>query len=77
MAAGAALPTLSQVQTLDTAHLREAGQYWTRTGNQWERAFGEVHERMAAPGGVPWEGQAAAAQERSYLDLVKVRGVSD
>jgi hypothetical protein len=78
MTAGAALPTLSQVQTLDTAYLREAGQHWTRTGNLWERAFAEVHERMAAPGGVPWKGQAAAsAQDRSYLDLVKVRGASD
>jgi hypothetical protein len=78
MAAGTALPTLSQVQTLDTAHLREAGEYWTRTGNLWEQAFGEVHEQIAAPGGVPWEGQAAAsAQERSYLDLVKVRGAAD
>jgi hypothetical protein len=78
MAAGTALPTLSQVQTLDTAHVREAAKYWTRTGNLWERAFGEVHEQMAAPGGVPWEGHAAAsARERSYLDLVKVRGASD
>jgi hypothetical protein len=78
MTASTALPTLSQVQTLDTAYLREAGQHWTRTGNLWERAFAEVHEQIASPGGVPWEGQAAAsARERSYLDLVKVRGASD
>jgi hypothetical protein len=78
VAAAAALPTLSQVRTLDTAYLREAAEYWTRTGNLWEQAFGEVHERMSTPGGATWKGQAAgAAQERSYLDLVKVRGASD
>jgi hypothetical protein len=78
MAAGAALPTLSQVQTLDTGYLREAAEHWTRTGDLWEQAFGEVHERMSTPGGTTWIGQGAvAAQERSYLDLVKVRGASD
>jgi hypothetical protein len=78
MAATAALPTLSQVQTLDTAYLREAGKYWTRTANLWEQAFTEVNDRMSTPGGIPWKGQAAAAaQERSHSDLVQVRGASD
>jgi hypothetical protein len=78
MAATTALPTLSQVQTLDTAYLREAAEHWTGTANLWEQAFTEVHERMSTPGGTRWEGEAAAAaQERSYLDLVKVRGGSD
>jgi hypothetical protein len=78
MAAMGALPTLSQVQTLDTGYLREAADHWTRTANLWEQAFTEVHERMSTPGGTPWEGQgAAAAQERSYGDLVEVRGASN
>jgi hypothetical protein len=78
MAATAALPTLSQVQTLDTAYLREAAGYWTRTANLWEQVFTEVHEWVSTPGGTSWKGQAAAAaQEGSYLDLVKVRGASD
>lgn len=78
MAATAALPTLSQVQTLDTAYLREAAEHWTRTANLWEQAFTEVHERISTPGGTAWKGQAAAAaQEGSYLDLVNVRGASD
>jgi hypothetical protein len=78
MAATAVLPTLSQVQTLDTAYLREAADHWTRTANLWEQAFTEIHERMSTPGGVRWEGQgAAAAQERSYRDLVQVRGASN
>lgn len=52
MAATAALPTLSQVQTLDTAYLHEAAQHWTRTANLWEQAFTEVHEQMSSPGGL-------------------------
>jgi hypothetical protein len=78
MAAAASFPTLSQVQTLDTAYLPEAADHWTRTADLWEQAFAEIHTRMSAPGGFRWEGQAAAsAQEVSYLDLVKVRGASD
>ena len=78
MAAAAPFPTLSQVRTLDTTYLPEAADYWTRTANPWEQAFTEIHDRMSVPGGVPWKGQAAAAaQEGSYLDLVKVRGASD
>ncbi len=78
MVATAALPTLSQVQTLDTAYLHEAAQSWTRTANLWDQTFTEVHERMSSPGGTSWRGQAAAAaQQRSYLDVVKVRGASD
>jgi hypothetical protein len=78
MAATATLPTLSQVQTLDTAYLLGAAQYWTRTANLWEQAFADVHDTMSIPGGSPWKGRAAAAaQERSHLDLVKVREASD
>ena len=76
--ATAGLPTLSQVQTLDTTYLPAAAQYWTRTANLWEQAFAEVHDRISTPGRTQWRGRgAAAAQERSYLDLVKVRGASD
>ena len=72
------MPTLSQVQTLDTAYLQEAAQHWTRTANVWEQAFTEVHERMSTPGGARWEGQSStAAQERSYGDMVRVRDASD
>ena len=78
MAATAVLPTLSQVQTLDTEYLHEAAEYWTRTAGLWEQAFTEVHDRISTPGGVPWNGHAAAAaQERTYSDLVQVRGASD
>jgi hypothetical protein len=72
-----ALPTLSQVQSLDTGYLREAQQYWTHTGNLWDEVFTEVNERMSTPAGTPWKGEAAAAgQERTYIDMIKVRGAA-
>jgi hypothetical protein len=77
MAAATALPSLSQVESLDTTYLAEAQQYWSHTGNQWDQVFTEIHESMSTPGGMPWNGQAAAAgQERAYIDMVKVRGAT-
>ncbi|SON63577.1 hypothetical protein MSIMFI_05108 [Mycobacterium simulans] len=78
MAVSTALPTLSQVQTMDTTHLDAAVKYWTRTANLWEEVFSEVHQRVSTPGGTPWKGRAAAAEEqRSALDLLKVRAACD
>jgi hypothetical protein len=71
------LPTLSQVQNLDTGYLSEAADYFERTGNLWDEVFAEIHEKFSTPGGTAWEGQAAAAaQERASVDVVKVRGVA-
>jgi hypothetical protein len=75
MPAATSLPSLSQVQTLDTTYLLEAQQYWTRTGNLWDQVFTEISETMSTPGGTPWKGKtAAAAQERAHIDLMEVRG---
>jgi hypothetical protein len=77
-AATTSLPTLSQLQTMDTTYLREAAAYWTRTANLWENVFTEIHDQMSTPAGTRWHGQAAtAALEHSYDDMVKVRGASD
>jgi hypothetical protein len=77
MAAATQLPSLSQVQTLDTTYLLEAQQYWSHTGDLWDQVFTKIHETMSTPGGMPWKGQAAAAgQERAYIDMVKVRGAT-
>lgn len=74
----ATLPSLSQVQGLNTTYLAAAAGYWTHTATLWERAFTEVHGGMSNPGGTPWTGRAAgAAQERAYADVVAVRGASD
>jgi hypothetical protein len=77
MAAATPIPTLSEVQTLDTSYLLEAHEYWTHTGNMWDQVFTEVHTRMSTPAGTQWEGQAAAAgQDRAYIDLIEVRGAA-
>jgi hypothetical protein len=74
MPAATPLPTLSQVQTLNTAYLREAADYFARTGNLWDEVFTEIHERISTPGGTSWKGQAAAAEQaRAYFDMVKIR----
>jgi hypothetical protein len=71
------LPRLSEVQSLDTTYLREAGKYWSTTGNLWEQVFTDVHDKMSAPGGNPWNGEAAAAgRKRSYTDMIEVRGAA-
>ena len=79
MPASTPVPTLSQMQTLDTAYLREAADWWTHTAVLWEDSFTEIHQRISTPGGTPWTGQAGAtAQEHAYQgDLMKVRGASD
>ncbi|SON59203.1 hypothetical protein MSIMFI_00685 [Mycobacterium simulans] len=77
MAVSTPLPTLSQIQTMDTTYLLEAADYWTRTAKLWEQVFTQIHDRVSTPGGTPWKGQAATrAQERSYRDMVEVRGAS-
>jgi hypothetical protein len=71
------LPSLSEVQSLDTTYLREAQKYWSTTGNLWDQVFSEVHERISTPAGTTWNGEAAAAgQERAYNDMIKVRGAA-
>jgi hypothetical protein len=77
MTAAPSLPTLSQVQTLDTTYLPEAQQYWSHTGNLWDQVFTEINETMSTPGATPWTGQAASAgQVRAYIDMIKVRGAT-
>jgi hypothetical protein len=62
---------------LDTTYLREAADYFERTGNLWDEVFAEIHAGASTPGGAPWQGQAAVvAQERAYFDMVKIRGAA-
>jgi hypothetical protein len=71
------LPTLSQVQSLDTTYLRDAADYFECTGNLWDEVFAEILDRVSSPCGTPWQGQAAVAvQERAYFDMVKVGGAA-
>ncbi|CAA0091652.1 Uncharacterised protein [Mycolicibacterium vanbaalenii] len=77
-AGGAGAPSLSQILDWDTEHLYGAATDWESTAEHWEDTFTSVHRGTLAPGGTVWEGAAAdAAQERSFGDLVTVRGLSD
>ncbi len=77
MPSATTLLTLSHVQSLDTTYLREATDYFERTGNLWDEVFAEIHAGASTPGGASWQGQAAvAAQERAYFDMVKIRGAA-
>src|SRR6478736_3144250 len=75
---GTALPNLSQILGWDTEHLSRAATDWSSIAEHWEGAFDSVHRGMLAPGGTVWEGEGAdTAQERSFGDLVTVRGLAD
>lgn len=70
--------TLSQVESLDTAYLRDAAEHWERTANLWEESFTAVHNRISSPGGTVWTGFGSqGALGRSYTDMVKVRAPAD
>lgn len=75
---GPALPSLSQIVGWDTTHLSRASADWRSAAQRWEDAFDSMHRGTLAPGGTVWEGDTAdAAQERSFVDLVVVRGLAE
>ncbi|MEE6139955.1 hypothetical protein SKC41_26960 [Mycobacterium sp. 050128] len=75
---GAGVPSLSEIQAWDVAHLEGAATDWSATAEHWESSFSSIHRASVSPGGTVWEGVAAeAAQERAFADLVKVRGLAD
>lgn len=70
--------TRSQIEAWDVEHLDAAATYWSSTARQWEEHFTAIHEGTRRPGGTVWEGPAAdAAADRTFGDLVKVRGVAE
>lgn len=72
------VPSLSMIEGWDTEHLRAAARSWSATATLWEESFDRVYQGALRPGGTVWEGEAAdAAAERTFADLVKVRGASD
>jgi hypothetical protein len=62
----------------DTAHLEAAATDWSAAAEQWENHVTVIHKGTLSPGGTAWEGTSAdAAQDRTFADLVKVRGLAD
>lgn len=75
--AGATL-TRAQIEAWDITHLETAAVHWSTTAQAWEGHFDTIHQGTLRPGGTVWEGDAAdTAAERSWGDLVKVRGAAD
>jgi hypothetical protein len=74
----ATAPSLSQIVSWDIQHLEDAARGWSATARQWENSFSSVYRESLTPGGSAWDGEAAhAAQERTYRDLLRVRGLAD
>ena len=72
------MPSLSEIQAWDVAHLENAATGWKATAEHWESSFTSIHRATVSPGGTVWEGVAAeAAQESAFADLVQVRGLAD
>lgn len=70
--------TRADVEAWNTDHLDAAATHWTSTAQAWEEHFTTIHNGMTRPGGTTWEGAGAdAAAERSWMDLVTVRGAAD
>ena len=74
----AGLPGLSQITEWDTTHLQTAARDWSAAAQRWEDHFTAIHQGTLSPGGTVWEGPAAdAAADRTFGDLVKVRGAAN
>lgn len=71
MPAATSLPSLSQIENLDTSHLAGLAADFTAEADLIENSFTEGHERLKT---AKWEGQASdAALHRTDADLVKAR----
>lgn len=72
------LPSLSDITNWDVTHLESAATDWSSKAEQWESHFTRIHQGSLSPGGTAWEGVAAdTAQDRTFADLVKVRGLAE
>jgi len=70
--------TRADIEAWNTEHLDAAATHWTSTAQAWEEHYTTIHNGMTRPGGTIWEGAGAdAAAERSWTDLVTVRGAAD
>jgi hypothetical protein len=72
MSATGSLPSLSQIENLDTGHLSQLATDFIAEADLVENSFTEAHERLRA---ARWEGQANdAALYRTDTDQVTARG---
>jgi hypothetical protein len=72
------VPTLAQIKNWPTDHLEAAASSWPVTAHTWEDSFTAVYRQAPAPGGTPWDGQAAdAAIKHVGADRLKVLEAAD
>ena len=71
MAAVNAVPGLSLVKSMSSAHLTEADAYWSHTADQLEQSFATVSAGLAQPGGAEWKGVAATSAQETYTRAVE------
>ncbi|WP_162625516.1 hypothetical protein [Mycolicibacterium llatzerense] len=70
--------TRARIEAWGVEHLESAATHWSSTAQEWEEHFTAIHEGMLHPGGTGWEGPAAdSAADRTFGDLVKVRGAAE
>ncbi len=63
------LPTLSQIQGWQTAHLRSAARRWRLTADTWTSIYDDIAADLSAKSEIVWEGDAStAAQARTKRD---------
>lgn len=63
------LPTLSQIQGWQTAHLRSAARRWRVTADTWTSIYDDIAADLSAKSEIVWEGDAStAAQARTKRD---------
>jgi hypothetical protein len=76
MAAVGWLPTLSQIQAVPSAQLREAARTWRAAATRWAEVFAQQRDEAAQK--TVWQGATADALEgRTYYDWVKAVGKAD
>lgn len=73
-----AIPSRSQIEQWDSAHLDAAAARWRTAATESDEAFERHRQNIAAPGGSDWTGHAKdAAWERVTTDVAVVRSHGD
>ncbi len=76
--AATALPTRSQIEAWETAHLGAAARRWTSTAELWDQTFEALHQEALAPGGTQFDGATAAAtRQRTLSDKLTVIRIAE
>jgi uncharacterized protein YukE len=73
---GESLPSLSQIENLDTRFLGDGADYWEGLADQIDNSFTAVSTEITKPAGSVWEGQSADAAQR-WADRARGNALAD